>query len=262
VLFDIDRLNSATKYPSIDTHHILSERGRLTEAVGPFDGIDPDEEVYATEKVDGTNIRVVRLPNGDYFIGLREELVYAKGDRIITSAQDGAIHPVLPVAERISSDVPEMDAIQVFFMEVYGGKVGGAAKNYTSKREKSFRLFDIAFVSPEVLRWERADIASWREHGGQLWAREAVLQRGAAAAGIQLTPRLGVVPGGSLPTDLEGTYKWLQAALPESLVTLDAEAGKKAEGVVFRTNGRTRISKARFQDYAKVLEPQTGRKKG
>jgi hypothetical protein len=79
---------------------------------------------------------------------------------------------------------------------------------------------------------------------------------------IQLTPRLFSQKGADLPTTLEDTHKWLQTWLPESLVQLDAGATGKPEGIVLRTNGRSRIAKARFQDYERTLKPQTGRKKG
>ena len=71
---DLDCLNSATKYPSILTYHGLGERGRLTEEVATF----PDMAIL-TEKVDGTNGRIILPPGDDYFIGSREELLYDSG---------------------------------------------------------------------------------------------------------------------------------------------------------------------------------------
>jgi hypothetical protein len=258
---DFDNLNSATKYPAIETFHALGDRGRLLDARTTFDGIGEDDEVIWTEKVDGTNIRVVVMPDGDYFIGIREELVHAKGDRIISSAVDGAIHPVLPVADRISSLPENVPYIQVFFMEVYGGKIGSASKNYTSQNTKALRLFDVAFLEPHILTMDRASIASWRDHGGQSWAVESTLQRAAETAGIQVTPRLGTALGSEIPTGLDDTYKWLQSTLPKTLVALDEDAAARPEGIVLRTKDRSRIAKARFQDYARTLEPQPSRKK-
>ena len=49
-------LNSATKYPSIPTYHVLGERGRLTEALNVVFG--SDELVYITEKVDRKSTRL------------------------------------------------------------------------------------------------------------------------------------------------------------------------------------------------------------
>lgn len=256
-------LNSATKYPSIETHHVLGERGRLTEELGPFAGIEPDEDVVLTEKVDGTNIRIVLMPSLDWFVGVREELVYAKGDRIVPNLVEGAVREVLTYADRMEQwqrgqgDIP---LITVLYMEVYGSKIGGAAKNYTRGAEKGVRLFDIAYVDPEMLGDPLAKIASWRDHGGQRFASEPVLQRGSEVLKLPYTPRLGTVKAGALPTSVEGVYGWLKAALPSTQVALTDNALGRSEGIVLRTKDRSRIAKARFEDYARTLEPQPQRK--
>jgi hypothetical protein len=50
---------------------------RDTEEATAFAGT-----VIATEKVDGTNSRVICLPDGCSLLGSREELLYGKGDLI------------------------------------------------------------------------------------------------------------------------------------------------------------------------------------
>jgi len=73
---DLRKLNSLTRYPSIPTDHVMGEKGRLTDELSEdFSG----EPVYATEKVDGTNSRIVFTPDGSYLIGSREEFLHAKG---------------------------------------------------------------------------------------------------------------------------------------------------------------------------------------
>ncbi|MCU1617221.1 MAG: hypothetical protein JWO98_4761, partial [Frankiales bacterium] len=55
---DLAALNSATKYPSIPTYHELDPKnGGLLEIPTAFEG-----DVVLTEKVDGTNGRIVLLP--------------------------------------------------------------------------------------------------------------------------------------------------------------------------------------------------------
>ena len=56
---DLGRLNSITKYPSIPTYHPMGDRGELRDGPLPFRGT-----VIATEKVDGTNSRVILLTSG------------------------------------------------------------------------------------------------------------------------------------------------------------------------------------------------------
>ncbi|MFC7428120.1 hypothetical protein [Nocardia tengchongensis] len=74
---NLEAVNSLTKYPSIPTYHQLGERGRLTEAVSEFAG-----PVIGTEKIDGSNARIVSLPDGSWLLGSREELLCAQGDLI------------------------------------------------------------------------------------------------------------------------------------------------------------------------------------
>src|SRR6188768_1972097 len=69
-------LNTATKYPSIPTYHKFGEKGRLTEELNViFKGA-----VIGTEKIDGTNTRIILPPGNDYIIGSREELLFSGGD--------------------------------------------------------------------------------------------------------------------------------------------------------------------------------------
>jgi hypothetical protein len=258
---DLAKLNSATKYPSIETYHVLGDKGRLTEELGPFAGIEPEVEVVLTEKVDGTNIRIVLLPDGDYFIGIRESLIYAKGDRIVSDALNGAAHVAMPFAEAAAKWQADKDysthmftGIQVFFMEVYGHKIGGAAKNYTKGTDMGARLFDLAYVPLDTLDKSREEIASWRDHGGQRFATEATLLRASAALGLPHTPRLGTVMSDSLPTTLEGMQDLLGQMLPATWAALSDDAQMRPEGIVLRTKDRSVIAKARFEDYARTLK--------
>ena len=193
---DLRTLNSATKYPSIPTYHALGDRGALTDATVAF----PDGPVLLTEKVDGTNGRIVLLPDGDWFIGSREELLHAKGDRVSNPAL-GIVDALRPLAERL---VPRgVAGITVFFLEVYGHRIGAAAKQYTADGNVGQRVFDVAEVPLETLEWERGQIAAWRDGGGQRWLPEEEFRRFAAAEGIEVTPRVASVDASGLPTGVE-----------------------------------------------------------
>ncbi|MET7425886.1 RNA ligase family protein [Dactylosporangium sp. NPDC005555] len=239
-------LNSLTKYPSIPTYHTLDPRnGGLTDPATVFPG-----DVIATEKVDGTNSRVVLLPDGTYLIGSREELLYAKGDLIGNPAL-GIVEQLRPIAERL----PAGAGIRVYFMELYGGKVGGAAKQYTGDPTQfGWRLFDVVDLAAwqDPLSWPVPRISAWREAGGQPWVPEDALVPLAAAAGLSLTPRLWHRPGASLPPAVVDMHELLTASLPATLVGLDGVAGR-AEGIVLRAPDRSVIAKARFQDYERTL---------
>jgi hypothetical protein len=247
-------LNSATKYPSIETFHVLGERGALTEQVGPFWGAEPKERVFLTEKVDGTNGRIILLPGGDYFIGSREELLYAEGDRVENPALS-IVEVLKPLAEELIGLMDQNDDLaHVVYLEVYGGKVGAQAKQYSGLGGKSARMFDVAAVDLEWLDESRERISTWRENGGQDFYDEKRLNAFSQAAGLPRVPLLGSTFADLLPTSVEGMSSFLRDYLPNTRVALDAEAGNKAEGIVFRTENRNRIAKARFQDYERTLK--------
>lgn len=247
-------LNTATKYPSIPTYHALDPKnGSLLEEATAFNG-----DVILTEKVDGTNGRVILFPDGDFFIGSREELLYARGDRIGNPAL-GIVDALEPLADRLKPR-DEHRQILVFFLEVYGHKIGGAAKQYTGQGAVGFRLFDIACLLPDVLEWDRAQISAWRDNGGQRFCDEATLQRAADAESIELTPRLVTIPAAELPAGVEDMAGFLAGRLPVTRVALDDRAGGQPEGIVLRTVDRRVIAKARFQDYARTLKRRANRR--
>jgi hypothetical protein len=75
-----------TKYPSIPTYHTLGEKGTLLEETVSFEG-----EVILTEKVDGTNARIILLPDGSFILGSREELLYASLDEGAMGRAEGIV---------------------------------------------------------------------------------------------------------------------------------------------------------------------------
>lgn len=257
---DMAAINSATKYGSIETYHKLASN-KLTEELNfTFEG-----NVILTEKVDGTNGRLIVMPDGDYFIGSRKEILYAKGDRRIDPTES-IVETMLPLAKAMVTETRRtVDGqwVTVFYGEVYGGKIGPAGKQYTSVGATGFRLFDIAYIPMEVLAWPRPNIALWRDGGGQKFANEATLQRAAESTGLSLTPRLGTVSASSLPRTLESMDLWLGNTFAvHSLAMLDgADVPGASEGLVLRTHDRSVIAKARVDDYANVLRPHTKRRR-
>lgn len=252
---DLRKLNSATKYPSIPMYHAMGERGALLEETVDFGG----RELIATEKVDGTNSRIMLMPDGYYLIGSREELLYARGDLIHNPAL-GIVDTLKPVAERIVDQVSTPDEwATVVYLETYGGKTTAAAKQYTSRREFGYRVFDVSRVPLTELDEDLKSIAVWRENAGQTFLDEGELTDLVGSLDLCLTPRIPIRE--SLPVTIDETDAWLQSMIPATLVSLDAEAGGKPEGLVVRTSDRGRIAKIRFDDYARHRK-RRDRKKG
>ncbi|MEU0540527.1 RNA ligase family protein [Nocardia sp. NPDC005978] len=246
---DLEVINSATKYPSIPTYHRLGERGALTDAVTEFSG-----PVIGTEKVDGSNSRIICLPDGAWLLGSREELLCAKGDLIGNPAQ-GIVAALRGVADALAA--PD-DTVRVYFLETYGGKVTAASKQYTGNLTVGYRLFDVAVLPGHAELFARPvkEISAWREAGGQSFVGEAELRAAATRAGVEPTPRLFTLDGADLPRELGATRDFLTEHLPETRCGLDEKAGGRPEGIVLRTPDRSVIAKARFEDYERTLRRQ------
>ncbi len=241
------KLNSLSKYPSIPTYHRLdSQNGILLDDCVPF-----VSEVIGTEKVDGTNARIILLPDDNYVLGSREELLYARGDLIGNPAL-GIVSALKEVAESLCQS--SRSDIRIYYVEVYGGKVTAASKQYTQSRQVSFRLFDIAAISnyAELLEWPVEKFSTWREIDTSRFLSEDALREQAALIGLTLTPRLFF--SNVMPKGIEETYEALKNWIPQTLCALDSGAGGKAEGVVVRTNDRSVIAKIRFEDYERTIK--------
>lgn len=246
---DLDCLNSATKYPSILTYHEMGDRGRLTEKVQIE--FPAAQKLIVTEKVDGTNARIVFLPTGprNYIIGSREEFLTAQGD-LIQNPTYGIVKTLDPIAAR-SGTLSYM--ICSVFLEVYGGDLP-AAKQYSNQKTLGSRLFDIAHVPLETLEQPRDKIAHWRDAGGQIFESEEELAQAIRILGIERVPMVGTVE--SLPTGIKDTYEWMKA-YQKTLVDLGGGQGR-SEGVVVRTADRKSIAKLRFEDYERTIGVKRG----
>ena len=252
------KINSLTKYPSIPTYHKLGEKGMLLEEHNvEFDPVFVGAgSVIATEKVDGTNARIITLPNSRWLIGSREELLHAEGD-LIHNPMLGIVDALRDVAARfVSTQYTGVmgNAIITAYLEVYGGNICKASKQYTSDRSYSCRMFDVSVVKLDSQTFERTleQIAGWRERGGQTFLDESQLQAMADDAGIQLTPRIDLGLGANrIPARIAETNNWLAEVLPQTRVALDDKAGGRPEGIVLRTRNRKSIAKLRFEDYTR-----------
>lgn len=242
-------INSMTKYPPIPTYHTLDPKnGRLNEPAITFTG-----PVIATEKIDGTNARIIWLPDGSYLIGSREELLYAQGD-LIPNPTLGIVDALRRTADQQAIHLDHPGQMVVHYLEVYGGKTTPGSRNYTHRQQVGARLFDVAVIRDHdtILGWEPERISRWRDHNGQTFMTEEVLLDIAAACGYDVTPRVFTADAATLPTGIHETMAMLSSNLPHTGAALDGIPGR-AEGLVLRTLDRSVIAKARFQDYERTL---------
>lgn len=250
---DLAKLNSATKYPSILTYHEMGDRGRLQPTVQV--SFPKGQKVRITEKIDGTNGRVVVLNIEEeaklrrrFLIGSREEFLTADGD-LIPNPTYSIVEALRPVASKLDNILGTM---RVFFFEVFGGGELPAAKQYTDKKILAARLFDVASIPLDILEQPIEKIASWREHGGQSFYDEAAVS---LLSGVERVPFIGCCD--ELPTGIQETYDWLKLLIKTTKVDLGGGKGRP-EGVVIRTDDRKAIAKLRFEDYERTLGIKRG----
>ena len=248
---DIQKLNSATKYPSILSYHQHGQKGLLTENLNCTPTTGAQSLLGCTEKLNGSNARsILFLDKGQwrFVIGSRETLLYTNGDFLMRE-EYSIVETLLPTAERLQRqkcyELNE-NAITTFYFEVFGDSTQPESKNYCGSHRPDFRLFDVSVVGREILDKPIEEIASWRERGGQTFLDEMGLQVIKNQLDLTLVPgKWGV----QLPTSIEDTYNWLCGVMPETGCLLDSTGKGKAEGVVVRNSDRSFITKIRFEDY-------------
>lgn len=247
---DINRLNSMTKYPSILTYHELGERGVLNDVVlTPF---PTNSVLYGTEKVDGTNARLIFTPDKHVIVGSREDLLWESRDLIGNPAM-GIMEYFRPIVPRLMTQpFNPNDSLMVIYGELYGKNIGAAAKHYTNSGKIGFRVFDVMVQDnyEEVLSWEREKISAWRENGGQNFLDRDAASVVAHNAVFDMVPHQFEMNSNELPTGLADTYEFLKR-YKETKASLEYPqvTNGRSEGVVIRTKDRKTIAKLRFEDY-------------
>lgn len=266
--YGLDALNSLTKYPSILTLHAFGEKGRLTEKHTTTNVYSLP--LYATEKVDGTNVRLLFFPDGSYIVGGREtflhlggELLFDPSNGIVAGLQANLLgnHAHLPsfCAQR-GGTAP----LTVVYGEVYGGKINDH-KQYGSGLF-GFRVFDVAvFESQQELDWTAAlklpEISLWREaewvggmNYGQPFLDRDQLAEYCQARELALVPEVNQDTYVDEDWDCAQTHWYLTQVMPTSLATLNASAVGKPEGIVLASADRSVRVKLRFEDYERTLK--------
>jgi hypothetical protein len=253
------KLNSATKYPSIPTFHTMdSKNGMLSEPTIDFG----NQPVQISEKIDGTNARINVLPgHWSWVIGSRENL--------LTCSENWIHNPELGIAAQLADVAAELyqyqysqgiDKVRVYFFEVYGGRVGSNWKQYNKSGELfGHRLFDVIEFDDELftktMSHSREEISGWRERGNQpfvAWDEFLAISQEANLVRVPVIERR--FASEDLPSTLSGTLRLLNELIPDGTAAkLEYEALGRAEGVVLKSHDRKVTAKLRFQDYENTL---------
>lgn len=244
--FGKEKINTLTKYPSILTLHQLGEKGCLkNQLTTPIE----NEVMYATEKIDGTNARIVCFGN-EYLIGARENILHHSDDLYFDNAQG-----IVEGLKALNIQIPKTELLTVIYGEFYGGKTTANSKWY-GQNKNGFRVFDIAVYDDlSTLELSPQEISRWREREtengmiyGQNFLTRIEMQKQFPC--FELVPLIEFEVGDLLHrTILDNLKKFL----PFTNVSLSENAIKKAEGVVLRNENRSKIVKVRFEDYERSL---------
>lgn len=244
-----EKINTLTKYPSILTLHKFAKKGKFgQELTTNIQG----ETLYATEKIDGTNVRLI-FWGDEFLIGSRKCILHYSRDLYWDEA--------LGIVQQFYDlDIPilQPEQLTIVYGELFGGKVTAGSKNY-GKSQHGFRVFDIAVLEDlSILEQSLAAISNWREHTveeegfeslayGQNFVDVATL----ASYGYDLVPKVEfpALPNLEHATILEA----LKQHAATTQVALTPTALGKTEGVVVRNFDRSKIVKLRFEDYERTL---------
>lgn len=256
---DIQKLNTMTKYPSIPTYHKLGNKGMLTEELQYIIKDITTSILNMSEKIDGTNVRII-LYGDDYIIGSREDLLYAKGDRIINKSMD-IVENTIHIADKLSkpNTLQKDDYIFVFYGELYGGTVGKNNKRYSNDKSKfGFKLFDgwSMKINDFINLFKNntvSQLSSWRDKMGQPFISTFGLKYITDDIGLEKVPDIGYIEIQNLPTSIDGMYEFLKRSISDTNVGLTETKNSKAEGFVLRSEDRRFITKIRYEDYERTI---------
>ena len=252
----LEKLNSMTKYPSILTYNALGGKGGMAMGLCDGEGFPADTILEATEKIDGTNTRMVVIGD-DYVIGSRTQFIHAKHDRIINDKQ------TTPCIDALREFKGENGYMYVIYGEAYGAGVQDGSKVYVAQgNETKFRVFDVYKIALDfvehLLRQPQNIISTWRDNNKQTWYTTDKLQEFCDFYHVDRTPIVKKFNSDEIPVEAPDVYEFLKnfsesqslIGHSEGVENLNQKYGR-AEGIVVRTPNRSFIRKLRFEDYRK-----------
>ena len=219
-------------YPKIET---LYERNERTHKIIEGRFRCPEFEIVdrwaVHEKIDGTNIRVALLPDGNLFIGGRTDDAQIP-PFLLQRVNEMFTADSVRAAFDVAADNPGAESI-VLYGEGYGARIQKGGGNY--REGVSFRLFDV-----KIGRW---------------WLAHENVEDVARKLGVKTAPFFGVF----------STEEAIDLVLNQSAVALD-DGGKgcEQEGIVARAeplllmrNGDRVMWKLKVKDYPAKGGPQS-----
>lgn len=250
----LKHLNSLTKFPSIFQPWAAVQQDKRPCYVGDIISNKFSQSVFrVTEKVDGTNARLIVTDDG-WFIGAREELLAYSYD-LLVHEQNFIVETLRPIAEVVAHGIAEGLRNEPFGAVVLYGEVfgDGIQKRYRGQ-PRGFRVFATRRcmweVSPNPQVWRQTSTGF--DFRGSLNAAQEFVD--AYGRGVLTTvPDLGWVSGDVL-ADPRAALAWLRRFSDSRAVP-----GAQCEGVVLLSDGdytkaddgslQRNIHKIKFEDF-------------
>ena len=246
-----EKINTLTKYPSILTLHKFGERGRFTDEITTnIEG----ETMFASEKIDGTNVRIICYGE-EFLVGSRNNILHYSKDFY----WDESMGIVNQFYEKKLPTL-QTDKLTIIFGELFGGKITGNSKDY-GKEKHGYRVFDLATIEDlKILEEPITAISNWRESSLDSSVDET-LKYGQGFADLEKLKsyNFNLVP--QIEFEIENfehqtVLNSLEKYISKTNVSLTETARGGTEGVILRNQDRSKIVKLRFEDYRRTLKPK------
>lgn len=244
-----DKINTLTKYPSILTLHKFGEKGRFTDDVTTnIEG----HKMYASEKIDGTNVRIVCLGD-EFLVGSRNNILHYSKDFF----WDEAMGIVKQFYDMKLPTLPS-DALTIIYGELFGGKITANSKDY-GKESHGYRVFDVAKIEDlSILDKSISEISAWRESSNDSSIDDS-LRYGQGFVDLDTLKSYGFNLVPQIEFELQdfehqSVLTALEKYISKTNVALSESARGGTEGVILRSHDRSKIVKLRFEDYRRTLK--------
>jgi len=244
-----DKINALTKYPSILTLHKFGERGRFSnEITTNIDG----ETLYASEKIDGTNVRIICYGN-DFLVGSRNNILHYSNDFYWDESMG-----IVDQFYKMHMPILKTEKLTIIFGELFGGKITANSKDY-GKEAHGYRVFDVAVIDGlDILEAPISEISNWRESPLNSSINDT-LRYGQGFVDLDTLKSYNFELVPQIEFELEGyehqsVLDALERYISKTNVALTDNAKGGTEGVILRNHDRTKIVKLRFDDYRRTLK--------
>lgn len=256
----LERVNEATRYPSIPHYHQYSaSQFRLLERlVVDFD--KAPGPLHVTEKLNGDGVRIILPPSTHgtaYYLGSRRVLLTSAGD-LIYNPLKGIVRALRPVADELVDNATNASWLDIrqWWTVIYGELIGpGFGMLHDSPpyelADSQFRVYDIATFDASVLTMTVPEITAWRERGGlDYMAWDGLGRLLGVTVGLQAAPELAVLEGPvMMPRTLAATALWMEGWSKSETAQ---GASVESEGVIVRSDRPRVMAKMRLRRYRTV----------